>query len=272
LGSKVKAGFIESYFVQTRRPIYSIAVSLPFFVAYEIGMTFFRPPYSYGDSGRNLAQIVLHRFSEMVGGSLAYALPVLIGMLILFYQHRREKNRFQNIDPGLAKREKQLAAAGANRFRPDFAFLMLGEGLLLAMPLSLLQREIPDVVRLMRAATQPAQKLVVPLSDKFYEIATYCGAGAYEELLFRLFLFSALLGLARFGLGLGRLTAVSMAAVISGVLFALFHFLVPGFSFDLVFFIFASIAGIYLAFICHFRSFGVAVAAHALYDVMLVFH
>ena len=136
---------------------------------------------------------------------------------------------------------------------------MLAESVLLALPLPFLLGEI-------------AQRLSASsgggFCSKVFELTSVCGAGAYEELLFRLFLFTGLLWLGM-ALKLHKLPAGILAAAISGVLFSAFHF-VGGRPFDMVFFTFATVAGVWLAAICYFRSFGMAVAPHAAYDIMMV--
>jgi hypothetical protein len=246
-------GFLSGYFEQTRRPIYSIVASAPFFIAYELGIAFLYEHQPEGQRVKNLAEVILHLPASRVGRAAAYLIPVVAGMILLYVLHLRDV-RERAAAGGSAK------SGGDSRLRTGFFIAMLAEGIVLALPLALLAREIPAFLNI--GGT--------PLGQKLFRLTTMCGAGAYEELLFRLFMFTAFLYLGKEVLGLEKMPAGILAAVVSGVLFAAFHFVDGGVPRGLGFFVFASIAGIYLAGICHFRSFGMAVVTHAVYDIFLV--
>jgi membrane protease YdiL (CAAX protease family) len=98
---------------------------------------------------------------------------------------------------------------------------------------------------------------------------TFVGAGIYEEVLFRLLLFSALAFLLRLAY-LPSLLAVPLAAVGSAALFSGAHHVGPfGESYDPYVFLFRMVAGVYFALVFRLRGFGVAAGAHALYDVVV---
>jgi membrane protease YdiL (CAAX protease family) len=60
-------------------------------------------------------------------------------------------------------------------------------------------------------------------------------------------------------------------AVISAVLFALYHNIGhPGGGADLRLLAFYSIAGLYFAFLFAWRGFGIVVAAHSIYDAIVL--
>jgi hypothetical protein len=101
------------------------------------------------------------------------------------------------------------------------------------------------------------------------QAVTYLGAGIYEEALFRLVLFSALVAL------LGRIDAGGMAAPLlaalaSATLFAIAHHIGPyGQPYSNYLFVFRLLAGLYFAVLYQLRGFGVAVGSHACYNVMI---
>jgi len=242
---------LRDYFTATRRPLYSIIIATPFFVAYELGVAFLLPAQPPEHQLRNTAEVILHRPETAIGRHAAYILPVALGLALLLLLDRRE-------------RKANRAAARPIAFRPAYLGWMFLEGLLLAIPLPFLLGEI-------------AQRLAATSgggggggSSLLFALTSMCGAGAYEELLFRLFIFWGFLWLGTGLLGLHRLASGILAAVIGGLLFALFHpqgnFFSP--SFSPLFFAFATLAGIYLSAVCYFRSFGLAVAAHASYDIL----
>jgi membrane protease YdiL (CAAX protease family) len=100
------------------------------------------------------------------------------------------------------------------------------------------------------------------------QVLTYVGAGIYEEILFRLFLFTTLRWLLR-QVTAPPLLEVGFAALASSAVFSAAHHLGPyGEAFDSTTFLFRLLAGLFFALLYHLRGFGVAVGAHACYDVL----
>lgn len=101
------------------------------------------------------------------------------------------------------------------------------------------------------------------------QVITYVGAGIYEEVLFRLLLFSGMVWLLKM-IGLPSLLAILAGAVGSAVVFSAAHHMGPfGEPFDGFAFLFRSIAGVYFALLFQFRGFGIVVGAHSFYDVLV---
>ncbi|HYV38553.1 MAG TPA: CPBP family glutamic-type intramembrane protease [Gemmataceae bacterium] len=101
------------------------------------------------------------------------------------------------------------------------------------------------------------------------QLVCFVGAGIYEETLFRLLLFSCLRWL---------LVKVDMpwpgpgllAALVSALLFSAAHNIGPyGEDFQPFVFVFRAAAGLYFVLLYQLRGFGVAVGAHAGYDVLV---
>jgi membrane protease YdiL (CAAX protease family) len=101
------------------------------------------------------------------------------------------------------------------------------------------------------------------------QILSFLGAGIYEETLFRLLLFSGLRWvLAR--LELPWPGAAFLAAIVSALLFSAAHNVGPyGEVFEPFVFAFRTLAGLYFVALYQLRGFGVAVGAHAGYDVLV---
>jgi membrane protease YdiL (CAAX protease family) len=100
-------------------------------------------------------------------------------------------------------------------------------------------------------------------------VVTYLGAGIYEEALFRLALFSAIAAILR-GLDMGQGLSVFLAAVSSAVLFSTAHHIGPyGQAYSNYLFLFRVAAGMYFALLYQLRGFGIAVGAHACYNLMV---
>ena len=101
------------------------------------------------------------------------------------------------------------------------------------------------------------------------QVVTYVGAGIYEEVVFRL----ALFGLLRAVLTTAQIparTAIVLAASASAILFAVAHHIgAHGEQIDGFNFLFRVLAGLYFTALYQFRGFGIAVGAHACYDVLV---
>ena len=101
------------------------------------------------------------------------------------------------------------------------------------------------------------------------QVVTFVGAGIYEEMLFRLLLFSGLMALLK-RTSTAPALAVSVAGLASAMFFSAAHHLGPyGEPFDGYTFLFRTVAGVYFAVLYQLRGFGIAVGAHACYDVIV---
>ena len=108
-----------------------------------------------------------------------------------------------------------------------------------------------------------------PSDAGFRQAVRYLGSGIYEEAIFRLVLFSLMLGiLARFEVKQGLASA--LAAIGSATLFSAAHHFGPyGQAYGNYVFLFRLLAGLYFAFLFRHRGFGVVVGSHACYNVMV---
>lgn len=135
------------------------------------------------------------------------------------------------------------------------------ESLLLAIPvigLSLIAAHY--VPRLPLMATGPSKTGMLVLS---------CGAGIYEELVFRLIAFT-LLNLVLVDVFKTRKQLSSLLIVlIPAVLFSLYHYMGHE-RFTLQSFVFRTLAGIYFGITFLFRGFGITAGSHAAYDIIIV--
>ena len=105
-------------------------------------------------------------------------------------------------------------------------------------------------------------------TDNFMaKVVLSCGAGFYEELVFRFILLGLVFFLARELMELRPVVAGILALALSGAVFSAAHFLGAGEDPNLGTFIYRLAAGMVLGFIFLTRGFGVAAWTHALYDV-----
>jgi len=137
---------------------------------------------------------------------------------------------------------------------------MGAESALLALPLIALGREL--VRHFPLAAVHVNRHDVIIMSF---------GAGVYEELIFRLILFSVLSVLLKDVLRLHSFWVYLGVVVISASAFSAYHYLSPVERFQWRAFVFRTLAGGYFGVIFLLRGFGVTAGSHACYDILILF-
>jgi membrane protease YdiL (CAAX protease family) len=96
----------------------------------------------------------------------------------------------------------------------------------------------------------------------------FCGAGIYEEVMFRLIMLPPVVWLV--GLIVSYHRAIAPAILLTSLLFAAAHYAgVQGEPFDWFSFSFRFLAGTLFAILFVYRGFGIAAGTHALYDIMV---
>jgi len=97
------------------------------------------------------------------------------------------------------------------------------------------------------------------------------GAGVWEETVFRLGIMTGAVVLLDRVLGLSRWLAVTIALLVSSVLFSAMHHIPPyGDPLQLGVFVFRVLAGCFFGLIYWTRGFAIAVYTHAIYDVYVL--
>ena len=218
----------------------SLLCSLPLIVVYEIGVLLARQDVNAAAIWVKTPISWLRRQPiEILGGDVTLALNALIIVAVLIAVWRLGR----------------LGALHAGTFLG-----MLVESCIYALaigPLALL----PLTGRLEFTG-------FAPHADGFWaKVILSCGAGFYEELVFRFVLLGTIFLLAR---KLGELKSVTsgiVALALSGAAFSAAHFLAPGENPELGAFVYRLSAGIVLGLIFLTRGFGIAAWTHVLYDV-----
>ncbi len=233
------------------RPLHVLVFLLPLIVVYEIGSALY-----LADSGHGLVETIaahktLARFFEAFG-SATWFLPGIALVVVLVTWHVLERDRW-HVQPGVL--------AG-----------MLIESFLWTLPLLVF-----GVLLKSGDAARPAMDVTSgaggPLAQLGWQakITLSIGAGLYEELLFRLILIAAAHFVLVDLLRLRNVTGGILAAVISAAAFTLYHDLSgPGGGVDLQLAFFYAAAGLYFASVFVLRGFGIVVAVHAIYDVVVL--
>ncbi|HRP61980.1 MAG TPA: CPBP family glutamic-type intramembrane protease [Phycisphaerales bacterium] len=254
------------YWDVSKRPLQILVFLLPLIIAYELGLALLLRT----DAGvlTNAAHLRLIEFFEAFGIGATRGLYlggiVIVVVLLAWHVLTREPWRVS------------WRAAG----------LMAIESMVLVMPLIVVGQFIvrfagageaaPDVDHATMAAMFPATALAgsaqqVSDLDVWSRLAISVGAGLYEELVFRMLLIAMLhtllVDVVKASSGLSAVIAIAVSAAA----FAYYHPLASastGMFIPMVLFYF--IAGAYFGAIYFVRGFGIVVAVHALYNIVMV--
>ncbi len=243
----------DNYWSATKHPWACVLFVLPLLAIYEIGL------YVLGQYDlRNGADVWLRAALSEVGIAPAYGAPCLLLFVLLLW--------------GLLHREgrpvdKVGVWVGMTGESAAYALLLLG----LSQGLWLLLLRADDVLG------QPSNRIALlrvgaesTPEPMWGQIVSYLGAGIYEEALFRLLLFAGLVRLFAWSEASTSPLAVILAAFGSALLFAGAHHVGPaGDPFNVYVLSFRTFAGVFFAWLYYVRGFGIAVGAHAGYDVLV---
>ena len=272
----------DSYWHLTQRPLQSLVFLLPLIFAYEMGVLVYATDHARGVSEHIVARSLVRDFMDWLGlGVPGLYLPgaVMVLSLLAWHVARGDPWRVE------ARMMGYMAAEALALALPLFVFAMV----LLRFQAAPPQASVPTPAAptLQVTATQgahPASPPQAPVSPPATDlspppIATdpgwqaglvfSIGAGLYEELLFRLLGIHFFAALCVQVLALPRPVSLNLAVLAAATLFGLYHFKSLS-ELRLGAFLFYAGAGLYLGYVFVLRGFGIAVAAHALYDVMVV--
>jgi len=222
----------RGYLQETRRPIYSAALILPFLVVYHIGTIVLQTTYINGADALIVRILSIFSVHSMLGSVL------VLGICFVIWQLRTRASWTVNAGMLVIYFLESICFA----LLLLFAFGWLSTRL--SLSLSEIRQNISDLV-------------------------LYCGAGIYEELVFRAFLLSLLIVV------LNRIfdkkkTATISAVVLGALIFSAFHYVGPsGDALSLGSFLQRTLGGIYFSVLFVTRGFGITAASHALYDIFL---
>jgi membrane protease YdiL (CAAX protease family) len=224
----------DSYWALSRTPLTSLAFTLPLVLAYEGGVLLLGR-----GTPRNGADVWLRQALDGLGFGQYFLLPVLTIVGLLAWHHvQHDRWRFSPaVLVGMCVECVILALllVGLARLQSRFWPLAIGDG----------------------AAAILAR------------FVGYCGAGLYEEVLFRLLMLPiAVWAFER--LGCATLVAAFWALLVSSLLFSAAHYIGPlGDSFALYSFTFRAVAGLFFAMLFLLRGFGIAAGTHFFYDLLV---
>jgi len=251
-GEKRSGYWFESKLLST-----GFLFALPLLLAYEIGILWTGSDVA---NGAGVLLRVLVSLASDLAGARQWHLAVFNGLVVLavFAAVIKTHDRGQPL------------------WRPRLYAGMVCESFLYCLGLLLLMFWVPGLLRdvsmaapaLQASAPVPAAD---PMADPVLGTVLSLGAGVYEEIFFRLFLLGGCVWLLTSGFGMEKGGAESVALVVSAVLFSVFHHLgALGDPWVWSVVIIRTVAGIFLGAIYLQRGLGIAIWAHALYDVVIV--
>jgi hypothetical protein len=231
------------YFKATCHPWPCWLFLLPLLLAYEGGVLWLGGPDA--ETLRNGADHWLRRALMVIGLRWFWVPPALLALVFLVWIVARRKDR-----PG------DLLGVLSGMILESVAFA-LGLWAMSRMLGPLLEQA--GITAQVPSAADVGVKQILP----------YLGAGIYEEALFRLGLYTLLFGLFR-SLEAPNGLSICVAALTSAILFSAAHHLGPyGQPYSNPVFLFRLAAGLYFATLYQTRGIGIAVGAHACYNVMV---
>jgi hypothetical protein len=223
---------LKGYLKETRQPIYSAAMVLPFLCIYHIGTVLFHTTYING------ADALIIRILSSLSVHSMFASALVLAAFFTIWQlrtHAKWKIRTGNLLFCF------LESA-------CFALILLFGFGWMSMHLS----------------------LAISARSGIANLILYCGAGVYEELVFRAFLLGILV--AGFSLIFRKKkgSAAAAAAILGSLLFSLFHYIGPGGdTFSIGSFVQRTLGGLYFSVLYVTRGFGVTATSHAIYDILV---
>lgn len=229
------------YLNESRRPLVSLVFVLPLILVYEGGVWVLGP-----DAIRNGADVLLRQMLGVLGFGQYLLLPLLLCGLLLGWHHTTHQPW---------------------RLSPSVLPIMWVEALVWGVGLLIVFQLLQGVVAM---HMQVAVADTAESPGNMARVVAFCGAGLYEEMLFRLILLSGMIGLVRAVGGTPKATTIA-AVIVTSLVFSAAHyqpFTPAGEQFQWFTFIFRFLAGVYFSVLFLRRGFGIAAGAHALYDIL----
>jgi hypothetical protein len=224
---------IKGYWKETRKPIYSAALILPFLCIYHLGTLALHTTFING------ADALIIRILSMLSVHSMFSSTLVLIFAFTIWQLRTR-------------------ASWKISFR--MLFFTLLESICFALFLMVAFGWASNHSLLSTAAK----------GKGISSLVLYCGAGVYEELLFRGLLLGLLVALFGKGFHFKRVRAAVTASILGALIFATFHYIgASSDAFSVWSFIQRFTAGLYFSILFVTRGFGITAASHAIYDILV---
>lgn len=234
------------YMDRSSRPLAGLLLLLPLIVVYEVGTRYFTTAALHGGEQQVIAFSKMQQFFRFFGANGRH-LPALAVVASLLCWH--------------------IFRHDAWRVELTTLFGMAMESIILSLPLFLMGVLLARYYPLAGIPSGHASQPVTAHSMRDMLIMSM-GAGVYEEFVFRLAAFSLLSTVFRDMMKMHAALGYPLMVLISGALFAAYHYWGTSEPFVGRIFAFRTIAGIYFGFIFLLRGFGITAASHSIYDLI----
>ena len=226
----------QDYFSKSKSLFYSLLITLPLFLVYEVGIfLMFQSDSSYEKNG---GDVLIEEFIKMLGLNGYYAASSIF-IAVLFYILISQRKNFKTFDVNY-----------------NYLFFMLIESLAYAYLLLLF---LQNIYLFQGANINWINSFILSI-----------GAGLYEELIFRFLLIFILAKSISFIFKTKEFFSLVLSIIFSSILFSTFHYIGEE-SFTPISFSLRLLAGIYLSAIYINRGFGIVALTHAFYDLFVIF-
>lgn len=237
------------YWLETRQPLVCLAFVLPLLVWYEVSVIL--DPVILRSGVDRFFQAIL----SPIGQASVGFLPLLCVGSLLFMHHQQDRRRSFHLRTLLWIAVESMALATILFVACDAMLLYFND-----------QRP------------QPLAGLSTLFSDpkQYGKFITCLGTGIYEEVVFRLLIFSSLyrwLGYWLQSSDVGENVALAVTSILVSICFAAIHCDAcnpEGLPFDSSTFLFRFLASVFLCVLFRFRGIAVAIGVHAVFDVLAV--
>jgi len=219
----------------------SLVLVFPLFLVYQVGVLFTLPMLNGADF---LTVFLFRNLGLTTGAYLAYTVGVAVAFAVAVAVLRRRQ-----------------------KFDPKLIVPVLVESAIYALTMGSL------IVFVMTRVLHVSPRLAGGIAGQGLgtRFVMSLGAGVWEETIFRLGIMTGVAMLLERVLGLGRWIAVTVALLVSSVLFSAMHHIPPyGDPLQLGIFTFRVLAGCFFGLVYWFRGFAIAVYTHALYDIYVL--
>jgi len=235
-----------------RNLLTSLILIFPLFLVYQLGVLVTWPMLNGADL---LTRFLLVNLGLSRGAYLGYTVAAgilfAVAMLVL---RQRQKLELRMAIPVLL--ESAIYA------------LTMGSAIVLVMTRVF---HLDPSLSLLTRASRPVLAAGIAQGGVLARLVMSCGAGVWEETVFRLLLLTGLVALGHRVLGLRRPLAFVGALLLSAALFSAAHHIPPyGDPLHVGVFVYRLLAGVAFGLIYWWRGFAVAVYTHAFYDLYVL--
>ena len=228
-----------NYFIYSKNIITSLFFIFPFILLYESICFLYFKNSTY--QVRNSADVVVRNFFDIFGPYSDYLYALTLSAILLFIYFINKSLKFKNV------------------IEFKYLIIMFFEGILFGLLLVLLLNNINYI------NTYNVDYQIGLLLNLYLSI----GAGIWEEILFRLFIFTFIYKIIKYYVSIDFYN-LFISVFLSSIIFSTFHYVgINSDIFNIHSFIIRFLGGVFLSLLFYYRGFGIASISHISYDFIL---